>query len=131
MYTPENYIVHYAPHGNCHLSDSNTEGLNSSNAVYTPNNQTLTKFFFEMDVEFSVELVGLIPSTNYCCVLVASNSYGSTVSELFSFQTEADGKQCIPVQSALFLTPHQHCGRQCSRTVSNIFMEDMTKYIND
>ena len=90
----------YAPHGNCHFSDSNTDGLSRSNTIYTPNNQTLTDFFFEKDVEFSIGLDGLIPSTEYCCVVVASNSHGSTMSEVVSFEIEAKGKE--HTQKALF-----------------------------
>ena len=79
----------YAPHGNCHFSDSNSR----STTLYTPNNQTLTDFFFEKDVELSVKLDSLSPSTNYCCVVVASNSHGSTMSEVVSFETEAECKE--------------------------------------
>ena len=107
IYTPENYTVLYVPHGNCHFSDSNAEGLNRSTTLYTPNNQTLTGFFFEKDFEFFVGLDGLSPSTNYCCVVVASNSHGSTMSKELSFQTEADGKKYMQ-KSTVLTTPHLH-----------------------
>ena len=93
VYTPENYTVYYALDGNCLFSDSGLQGLNSSIPTYTPNNQTLTSFYYLKDVEFSVELFGMTPSTSYCCVVVARNTNGSTESEVLSFETKTDSKQ--------------------------------------
>ena len=93
VYTPETYTVYYSPQSNCPFSASNLEDFHSSITTYTPNNHTLTDFFFEESMKFSVNIGGLTPSTTYCCFVVATNSYGSTSSEHFSFETEINGKK--------------------------------------
>ena len=89
-YTPENYIVYYGSDHSCSLSDGDLQKYSRSITTYTPNNQTLEDFFFEKDLKFSVEIVGLTPSTHYCCFVVATNNHDSTKSEPVAFETKTD-----------------------------------------
>ena len=89
-YTPENYTVYYASDHSCSLSGGDLEKYSSSITTYTPNNQTLTDFFFDKDLNFSIEIVGLTPSTHYCCFVVATNNNGSTKSDPISFEIKTD-----------------------------------------
>ena len=89
-YTPEHYTVYYSSDHSCSLSGSDLEKYNSSITAYTPNNQTLTGFFFDKDLNFSIEIVGLTPSTHYCCFVVATNNHDGTKSEPVSFETKTD-----------------------------------------
>ena len=89
-YTPESHTVYYGSDGSCSLSGTDLKKFNRSRTTYTPNNQTLTGFFFEKDSNFSIEIVGLTPSTHYCCFVVATNSHVSTRSEPVSFETKTD-----------------------------------------
>ena len=91
-YTPESYSVYYAPYDSCPFSVNVPEGFNRSITTYTPNNQSLTDFFFEKDVSFSVVRLGLMPSTNYCGFVMARNTNSSEMSAMFTFETKTTGK---------------------------------------
>ena len=82
--------MYYGSDHSCSLSGGDLENFNSSITTYTPNNQTLADFFFEKDLEFSIQIFGLIPSTQYCCFVVATNNHDSTKSELVAFETKTD-----------------------------------------
>ena len=91
-YTPENYTVYYyASYESCQSSGSSSEGFNSSIVTYTPNNNTLNEFFFEKNMEFSVEITGLEPSTIYCCFVESRNTNDTEMSVVTSFETNANG----------------------------------------
>ena len=67
-YTAENYTVYYGSDGSCSLNDVDLEKLSQSITTYTSNNQTLAEFFFEKDLNLSIQVFGLVPSAHYCCL---------------------------------------------------------------
>ena len=71
-FTPETYIVHYGRSRNTDLSSSHIE---SGAAFNTPN------------LNFSVVLSGLLPSTVYYYKVSTTNAYGSSESDLDIFVT--------------------------------------------
>ena len=89
-YTPENYTVYYGTDHSCSISGGDLENFNNSITTYTPNNQTLADFFFDKDLKFSIQIFGLVPSTQYCCCVVATNNHDSTKSEPVAFETKID-----------------------------------------
>ena len=94
-YTPENYTLYYTPTHNFHKSSDdsiNSEAFNTSDTIYMPDNQTFPAFFLKKNMNFTVEFVGLTPSTNYFCFVVAKNTNGSSMSEVFSIETKANCK---------------------------------------
>lgn len=77
-YTPEMYTVLYSTS----LSYLNTTGGQAFGKVYFTTNEE----------SYSILLQGLTANTTYYYAIISSNSYGTTMSTVFSFQTLTNGE---------------------------------------
>ena len=82
-YTPEIYTLLYSTS----LSYLNTTGGQAFGRI----------FFSTLGESYSIILQGLTANTTYYYTIISSNSYGTTMSTVFSSQTLTNGKKYIHV----------------------------------